>query len=96
MLNALKTERVMDNSHHLVLSDVPFAAGEKLLIFITTETALQNKLAKWQALFKETQSLLQLQNITDEDIETEIEAYRTGYCAFNQELIKKPKFPTTD
>lgn len=78
MLNVLKTEMVMDNSHRLVLSDVPFAAGEKLLIFITTEAVLQNKLAKWQALFKETQSLPQLQNITDKDIEAEIEAYRTG------------------
>jgi hypothetical protein len=78
MLNVLKTEMVMDNSHRLVLSDVPFAAGEKLLIFITTEAALQNKLAKWQALFKETQSLPQLQNITNEDIEAEIEAYRAG------------------
>jgi hypothetical protein len=78
MLNVLKTEMVMDNSHRLVLSNVPFAAGEKLLIFITTEAVLQNKLAKWQALFKETQSLPQLQNITEKDIETEIEAYRAG------------------
>jgi hypothetical protein len=76
MLNVLKTEMVMDNSHRLVLSDVPFAAGEKLLIFITTEAVLQNKLAKWQALFKETQSLPQLQNITEKEIEAEIEAYR--------------------
>jgi hypothetical protein len=78
MLNVLKTEMVMDNSHRLVLSDVPFAAGEKLLIFITTEAVLQNKLAKWQALFKETQSLPQLQNITEKEIEAEIEAYRAG------------------
>jgi len=78
MLNVLKTEMVMDNSHRLVLSDVPFTAGEKLLIFITTEAVLQNKLAKWQALFKETQSLPQLQNITEKEIEAEIEAYRAG------------------
>ena len=78
MLNVLKTEMVMDNSHRLVLSDVPFAAGEKLLIFITTEAALQNKLAKWHALFKETQSLPQLQNITEKEIDAEIEAYRAG------------------
>lgn len=78
MLNVLKTEMVMDNSHRLVLSDMPFAAGEKLLIFITTEAVLQNKLAKWQALFKETQSLPQLQNITEKEIEAEIEAYRAG------------------
>jgi hypothetical protein len=78
MQNVLKTEMVMDNSHRLILSDVPFTAGEKLLIFITTESALQNKLAKWQALFEETQSLPQLQNITDKDIEAEIEAYRAG------------------
>ena len=78
MLNVLKTEMVMDNSHRLVLSDVPFAAGEKLLIFITTEAVLQNKLAKWQALFKETQSLPQLQSITEKEIEAEIEAYRAG------------------
>ena len=33
-------------------------------------------LKKWQSLFKQTQALPQVKNITDADIDAEIEAYR--------------------
>lgn len=77
MLSVLKKEMVMDNSHRLVLSDVPFNAGEKVIIFVTTENALQNKLAKWQALFDETQALPQFAEITEAEVRAEIKTEQT-------------------
>jgi len=43
-----------------------------------TEKDLQIKLARWQALMKKTQGLPQVKEISDMDIEAEIEAYRSG------------------
>ena len=78
MQGVLKKEITMDGSHSLFLSDVPFVSGEKVIVFITTENALQKKLAKWQTLFKETQSLPQLHEISEADIAAEIDAYKAG------------------
>jgi hypothetical protein len=78
MQTVIKKEIVIDNSHSLFLADVPFDAGEKVLIFMTTEHALQKRLAEWKKLFKETQALPDLQSITEADIEAEIKAYRAG------------------
>ncbi|TAN67183.1 MAG: hypothetical protein EPN17_11635 [Methylobacter sp.] len=46
--------------------------------FLESETQLKEKLLRWQLLFKKTQSLPQVKNITEADIETEIAAYRSG------------------
>ena len=78
MQGVLKKEITMDGSHSLFLSDVPFNSGEKVVVFITTENALQKKLAQWQALFKETHSLPQLHEISEADIAAEIDAYKAG------------------
>lgn len=78
MQNVLKKELVMDNSHSFLLSDLPFQTGEKLLVFIMPEKDLQNNIQQWQALFKETQALRQVKAISETDIATEIEAYRSG------------------
>ena len=45
---------------------------------LNNEQSLQNKLAQWQRLFKQTQSLPHVQSITDVDIEDEIDVYRSG------------------
>lgn len=78
MQAVLKTEMVIGNNHSFMLSDLPFETGEKVLVFVMSETKLTAKLNKWRKLFKTTQAFPQLQNITDADIETEIEAYRAG------------------
>lgn len=83
MQTVLKKELVIDNSHSFLLSDLPFETGEKVVVFVMSETDLTAKLKKWRTLFKETQALLQVKDITDADIDAEIEAYRAG-------LMQKP------
>lgn len=78
MQNVLKKELVMDSSHSLSVSDLPFQTGEKLLIFIMPEKDLQNNIQQWQAVFKETQALSQIKDLSEADIAAEIEAYRSG------------------
>ena len=78
MQTVLKKELIIDNSHSFLLSDLPFETGEKVVVFVMSETDLTAKLQKWQTLFKETQALPQVKNITDADIDAEIEAYRGG------------------
>ena len=53
------------------------------LIMILPETQLDDvhrlqRTEKWRSLLKETQSLPQIQNMTDAEITAEIEAYRSG------------------
>lgn len=74
----LKKEAVINDNHSFLLSDLPFKAGEKVTVFIVTETDLATKLKKWRSLFEETQTLSHLQEITDSEIDTEITAYRAG------------------
>ena len=78
MQTVLKKELVIDNSHSFLLSDLPFETGEKVVVFVMSETDLTAKLQKWRTLFKETQALPQVKGITDADIDAEIEAYRAG------------------
>lgn len=78
MQTVLKKELIIDNSHSFLLSDLPFETGEKVVVFVMSETDLTSKLKKWQTLFKETQALPQVKDITDADIDAEIEAYRGG------------------
>ena len=78
MQMVFKKELVIDNSHSFLLSDLPFETGEKVVVFVMSETDLTAKLQKWRTLFKETQALPQLKDITDADIDAEIEAYRAG------------------
>lgn len=78
MQTVLKKELVIDNSHSFSLSDLPFKTGEKVVVFVMSETDLTAKLNKWQSLFKTTQALPDVKDITDADIAAEIEAYRAG------------------
>ena len=78
MQTVIKKELVIDNSHSFLLSDLPFKTGEKVVVFVMSETDLTAKLNKWRTLFKETQALPQVKDITDADIDAEIEAYREG------------------
>lgn len=45
---------------------------------IDSDTQLKEKLAKWQFLFKKTQNLTHVKALSEADIESEIDAYRSG------------------
>ncbi len=62
-----------------VVVAVPYAPGEIVEVVVRpTSEDRQERLRRFYELMKETQSLPQVQNLTDEDIEAEIEAYRAG------------------
>ncbi len=68
----------IENPERVVLSNLPFQAGQRVEIIILPEynrVAINQKL---KALFKKTQSLPEVSEITDADIESEISAYRQG------------------
>ena len=72
----IKRQLTIDASHNLLLSDLPYRTGEKLTVIVIAENELQQKQKIWQSFFKELQALPVAQSLTDEDIATEIEAYR--------------------
>jgi len=76
-MNAYQTYLTIDNSQQVVLSNLPFAVGTKVEIKIQVvdekRLAAANQL---QSLFKEIQSLPYSQEITEEEISEEIDAYR--------------------
>jgi hypothetical protein len=72
----IKRQLTIDASHNLLLSDLPYRAGEKLTIIVIAENELQQRQQKWQSFFKKLQALPVAQSLTDEDIAAEIEAYR--------------------
>jgi hypothetical protein len=76
-MNAYQTYLTIDNSQQVVLSNLPFAVGTKVEIKIQVvdekRLAAANQL---KSLFKEIQSLPSSQEITEEEIREEIDAYR--------------------
>ncbi|MFZ4555295.1 MAG: hypothetical protein ACOYN8_02805 [Pseudanabaena sp.] len=77
-METYKTYITIENPDRVVLSNLPFQVGQRVEIIVLPEynrTAISQKL---KALFKKTQALSEVSEITDADIETEINAYRNG------------------
>lgn len=69
----------IEDPQQLVLSDLPFQAGQQVEIVILSSDSHREALSqKLQNLFKKTQSLPGAKAITEEDIAAEIKAYRQG------------------
>ncbi len=79
-MKAYKTFSTITDSKQVILSDVPFRAGEKVEIVVRGAEADNGKkhLGELKALFNETQSQSQIQTLTEDDIVREIEAHRNG------------------
>jgi antitoxin ParD1/3/4 len=78
-MNAYKKYITIEDPNHMVLSGLPFKAGQRVEVIILAEDKERETLAeKLRQLFKETQALHQDNPLTDEEIATEIEAYRRG------------------
>jgi hypothetical protein len=78
-MKAYKTHSMITDAHQVVLSDVPFDSGEKVEIVIRPTNGERSEAVRdLGTLFKTTQSLPQIQALTEEDILREIEAYRKG------------------
>ena len=63
--------------NNVVLSDLPFATGQRVKVVFTTEDARQSvDIETLKTLFKATQALPQLRAIDTDEIAAEIAAYR--------------------
>lgn len=78
-MNAYKKYITIEDPNHVVLSGLPFQPGQRVEVIVLAEddnrTAISQKL---KDLFDRTQAISGVQDITEEEIAAEIEAYRRG------------------
>lgn len=78
-MNAYKKYITIEDPNHVVLSDLPFQPGQRVEVIILAENNDRAALAqKLRELFDKTQAIPGVQDITEEEIAAEIEAYRRG------------------
>lgn len=78
-MNAYKQYITITDPNQIILSDLPFAVGQRVEIIILAEDNPRESISKKvRDLFDKTQSLPEVQNITEAEITAEIEAYRRG------------------
>jgi hypothetical protein len=77
-METYKTYITIENPDRVVLSNLPFQVGQRVEIIVLPEYNRAAISQKLKALFKKTQSLPEISEITDADIEAEINAYRQG------------------
>ena len=78
-MNAYKRYITIEDPNQVVLSDLPFQPGQRVEVIILAEDRERAALSqKLRDLFDKTQALPGVQDITEEEIAAEIEAYRRG------------------
>ena len=78
-MNDYKTYITIEDPQRVILSNLPFQSGQKIEIKIKVVDERRLALAKeMRDLFKELQALPSSQEITEEEIAAEIDAYRRG------------------
>jgi hypothetical protein len=78
-MNAYKIYVTIEDPNNVVLSNLPFQRGQRVEVIILAEDNERSAMSeKIRDLFDRTQSLPEVQEITEEDIAAEIEAYRRG------------------
>ncbi|MDB9310095.1 MAG: hypothetical protein AN487_00985 [Anabaena sp. CRKS33] len=78
-MNAYKTYITIENPKQVVLSDLPFQVGQRVEIIVLAEDNPQDTISnKLRNLFDKTQAIPGVEEVTDEEIAAEIEAYRRG------------------
>lgn len=78
-MNAYKKYITITDPSQLILSDLPFQVGQRVEIIILAEDNPRAEISKkLKDLFDKTQFLPGVQDITEAEIEAEIEAYKRG------------------
>lgn len=78
-MNAYETNFIVTDSREVILSNVPFRPGQRVKVVVTAEDEKRSKaIRELKALFKTTQALPQVREISEDEIVAEIEAYRQG------------------
>jgi len=78
-MEAYRTKIKIKDPKQVMLLNLPFRSGQVVeIVVLAQDEDREAAVQEFKALFKETQSLPQVQALTDEDILAEIEAYRRG------------------
>ncbi len=78
-MNAYKTYLTIEDPNHVVLSNLPFQPGQRVeMVNLTENNQRVENSKKVRDLFDLTQAIPGVQEITEEEIAAEIEAYRRG------------------
>ena len=78
-MEAYRTKIRIKDPKQVILSNLPFRSGQVVEIVVSVpDEDRKAAVQEFKALFKETQSLPQVQALSEEEILAEIEAYRRG------------------
>ncbi len=77
-MNAYKKYITIEDPNRVVLSDLPFKPGQRVEVIILAEDSDHAISEKLRDLFDKTQAIPGVQDITEDEIAAEIEAYRRG------------------
>lgn len=78
-MSAYKTFITIDDPSRVILSDLPFRKGQRVrVVMLTAEDEATIISQHFQDLFKATQALSDVEDITEVDILAEIAAHRRG------------------
>jgi len=78
-MRAYKKYVVIEDSQRVVLSDLPFEAGQRVeIVMIADEPQAAARLETLHTLLTSTQALPQARTLTEADIAAEVAAVRTG------------------
>lgn len=79
-MKTYRTYSTITDTKQVILSEVPFRAGEKVEIVILSvaDGNRTERVRKLKNLFKETQSLPQIRSLSEDEILREVEAHRNG------------------
>lgn len=76
-MRAYRTHLTVKDPKRVVLTDLPFRAGQRIEVLILREDSSDDAIRDFELLLKETQSLPQSRAISETDIAAEIAAYRS-------------------
>jgi hypothetical protein len=78
-MEAYRTYITITDPQQVVLKNVPFQPGQLVEVLLLTRNVDEaTTIQDMKSLFKETQSLPQIQTLNDVDITAEVEAYRSA------------------
>jgi len=77
-MKAYRTYLVVEDPKRVVLTDVPFSAGQRVEVLMVQDESPEKLTEELRTLMKETQDLPQVKALSEAEIREEIEAYRAS------------------
>ncbi|MFN0315762.1 MAG: hypothetical protein ACKVQA_12080 [Burkholderiales bacterium] len=78
-MQAYRKKLVIQDPNQVVLTNLPFKAGQHVEVLVFEDDSdIAARVQRWQKAFRDTQTVAQPRNITEEEIAAEIAAHRDG------------------